>query len=385
MADLSYIEENRKFVTASKLKDFLRSPYLFKIKYIDEVDLNEEKRHFVVGTAFHYLMEFGREKRLEKYYIDDWLVKTKIVEKIKEDLPTYEADLMKYQDEAKANLQEKIDSLKTENSKTKYKEILLMLWAEDIIDWIDLTQLRSVYFKNTDSSKIEITPAEGRDLIGMYESVIKEPIRDMWGVYDIEQTLEAKIGGMAIRGRPDRVVFYRHKWDEDVEITNEMRMPLSEIRDVLWGKSYEEQKKIIEDQGIKCIIRDFKTTGDLSKILKELDFNWDTRYWYMISMSFYFTLVFALFWIVASVFLDVVEKKAPYPSSVISLPKWRLSKKYTGVIKPTLERMNKAIETDVFALPGDKEEIIRDPEMKKYYNYFPMAQEMPRNIDLDIG
>lgn len=81
-----YIEENRGVITASKLKCFLRNPEEYYLQYVKEVDLEQEdKRHFIVGSAFDDLVSYGEEFFLEKYYIDEWLVvedlKVKLIEK----------------------------------------------------------------------------------------------------------------------------------------------------------------------------------------------------------------------------------------------------------------------------------------------------------------
>jgi hypothetical protein len=45
-----YIEENRGYITASKLKEFMRSPEQYFLKYIKEVPSLKEKeeKHFTL-------------------------------------------------------------------------------------------------------------------------------------------------------------------------------------------------------------------------------------------------------------------------------------------------------------------------------------------------
>lgn len=53
MSSLSYIERNREFVTASKLKTFIKSPEAYYLEYIKEVAIErEDSAAFILGTAF---------------------------------------------------------------------------------------------------------------------------------------------------------------------------------------------------------------------------------------------------------------------------------------------------------------------------------------------
>lgn len=50
---LDYVEKNKQFITASKIKAFEQDPYSYKLKYIDLVpDPTEEPDYFIVGQAF---------------------------------------------------------------------------------------------------------------------------------------------------------------------------------------------------------------------------------------------------------------------------------------------------------------------------------------------
>ena len=69
-----YVLDTRLFITASKAKSFYKCPMLYKLVYLDEVDATEfgeeeTAQHFLVGTAFHYIMERGKDAFLEKYRI----------------------------------------------------------------------------------------------------------------------------------------------------------------------------------------------------------------------------------------------------------------------------------------------------------------------------
>lgn len=79
----TYIEENRWFITASKLKDFMKSPEQYFLKYVKEEESPDkrEKKHFVLWTALDDLVSYWKEKFSQKYYIDLWLVKAQLVER----------------------------------------------------------------------------------------------------------------------------------------------------------------------------------------------------------------------------------------------------------------------------------------------------------------
>ena len=70
-----YIEENRGFITASKLKEFIKSPEQFFLKYIKEIPplKSGAKKHFVLWTAIDDLISYWETKFFQKYYIDHWL------------------------------------------------------------------------------------------------------------------------------------------------------------------------------------------------------------------------------------------------------------------------------------------------------------------------
>jgi len=72
----SYIIKNRNFITASKLKDFMKSPEYFFRKYILEQPIEgEEKKCFKMGTAIDDYISYGVVEFFEKYWIDEGLKK----------------------------------------------------------------------------------------------------------------------------------------------------------------------------------------------------------------------------------------------------------------------------------------------------------------------
>ena len=81
-----YLDKNRWFITASKLKYFLTYwPEAYYYKYVKEIILEEkEKDYYLVGTAFDDLVSFREDKFFDKYYIDDGSLKEDLVKRCDE-------------------------------------------------------------------------------------------------------------------------------------------------------------------------------------------------------------------------------------------------------------------------------------------------------------
>jgi PD-(D/E)XK nuclease superfamily len=72
MSSQSYIEKNRDFVTASKLKTFIKSPEAYYLQYIKEVPSpRETSKAFTLGTAFDDALSYGAIEWNKKYFVDD--------------------------------------------------------------------------------------------------------------------------------------------------------------------------------------------------------------------------------------------------------------------------------------------------------------------------
>ena len=75
----NYLEKNKGYITASKLKTFLRNPQEFWVHYVKGVVKNETKTHFKMWDAIHYLLAYWKDrfedKYIDKLYKDD--LKTK--------------------------------------------------------------------------------------------------------------------------------------------------------------------------------------------------------------------------------------------------------------------------------------------------------------------
>lgn len=247
-----YVVATRGIMTSSKLKDFIKSPELYKVKYEDELELEEEdKRHFVVGSAFDYLVCYWSEAFLEKYYIDEWYV---------------------------------VDQLREE---------LIKLWKIDPkeIGKMKLPELRALYYWDEDNQKIRLTPAEWKQIMGMYREAMRQPACDMWGEYLIQHTISAEYNGIKVWWSLDR-------YSPD-----------------------------------KALIRDRKTTGRIDRFAYDLENSFD----YVLSMSFYFLLVFVNEKRECDVVLDVIGKSSPYPYVGYELDKKTLLKKLKDTILPALD------------------------------------------------
>lgn len=258
MAD-NYIEKNEWYMTASKLKCFLKSPALYKLQYIDKVEVDKwEQRYFVIWNAFDTLVSYGEDAFLQAFYIDEWLVVKELKEKLVES--------WKYED--------------------------------DDVKKMKLPELRWLYYG--DDMKIRLTPAEWRDIMGMYREAKRQPLADFWTEYQTQLCIEWEYEWLKIRWTLDR---------------------------------FHLEKKLI---------RDWKTSWRI----EQFEYNMDTAFDYVLSMAFYFVLAYVEYWEECDVILDVLWKKAPYPYLWYKLTKKDLLNKVENVIKPALEFYKWCVETN---------------------------------------
>ncbi len=65
---LDYVEKNKHFITASKLKAYDECPYFAKLRYIDGVEApQKDKDYFVVGQAVDDWITYGQEDFQDRY------------------------------------------------------------------------------------------------------------------------------------------------------------------------------------------------------------------------------------------------------------------------------------------------------------------------------
>ena len=81
-----YLDKNRWFITASKLKYFLTFwPEAYYYKFVKELILEEnEKDYYLVWTAFDDLVSYGEEYFFDKYYLDEGLLKDELIKRCEE-------------------------------------------------------------------------------------------------------------------------------------------------------------------------------------------------------------------------------------------------------------------------------------------------------------
>ena len=338
---MNYAQKTKWCITWSKLKVFNRDQLLYKLIYEDMVEIEEEeKRYFVTWSAFHHIMEYWPQDFLEHYYIDEWLVKKKQLEYILDyHWENRDADKIK---EAKKRLLPDVRA-----------EYMKLVWAD---------------------AKIELTPAEGRDCLGMYEEALKQPMRDLGWDYIKEHRFEAMYRWLKLTAQLDRLLVTDKNWK---------RYTIEEIDDLLLGKHKEEQKKVIWELWLESTIRDFKTSWDIGRLHKEMMY-WDESKDYILSMSFYYTIIYVLYGLESSVYLDVIEKSAPYVTDTIKLLPWILQNCLKEKIKPLLDSVIKSQETWIYDHKA-REQRVMNSKAKKYIQYHPeYLQSSPTVLELDF-
>lgn len=179
----TYIEENRNFITASKLKDFIKSPELFYVKYIKEVDIDETKDYYIIWTAFDDYFSYWEKAFYEKYFIDEWLTIPK--------------------------LQEILDESWVEYKKSWKKDIFMDLayW-----DW---------------NNKIKLTKSQWETILWMIEEAKRQPLFDEKWKYKKQYVVTGQYTWatcwyiLKLRAKLDRINLTK-KWIRDYKTTWDM-------------------------------------------------------------------------------------------------------------------------------------------------------------------
>lgn len=159
LSSKEYLDKNRWFVTASKLKYFLTyGPEAYYYKFVKEVILeDEEKDYFTVWTAFDDLVSYWEDYRWEKYYIDKWLLKEDLIAKCEEQW------------------------LNTKWSVAELKERLY-------------------------SWRIRLTQLQGDQVLWMYREAKRQPLVDLWNpLYLHQKDIECEFEWMKLKGTLDRL------------------------------------------------------------------------------------------------------------------------------------------------------------------------------------
>lgn len=80
MPQLSYIEKNRGKITSTKLNDFRKCPYLYKLKWVDEKSVQEDSDALVLGAAFDLYMRDKEEFATEYTIVSKRMGKSETIE-----------------------------------------------------------------------------------------------------------------------------------------------------------------------------------------------------------------------------------------------------------------------------------------------------------------
>lgn len=263
------------------------------------VDIPSNGRHFIIGTAFDDLLTFWADRRGEKYYIDDWLRKADLIAKL----------------------------IERPEDRRRWFSLNAIKSA-----WLDI--LRWIYYDDTNQEKIRLTPAEGRDMMGMYREACRQKLADVQGVYSRRKIIEAEYMGLKIRGELDRFIFSNDKGE---------RYTCDYIDDMIATKGRDYWLQFAHDNQLFWVIRDWKTCGRLDS----LEFDIEETFDYVASMSFYYTLVYIHYWVESKyVVLDVLGKSEPYPYIWYMLQGHRIKNKIKEYIKPWLEALIEAYKHD---------------------------------------
>lgn len=341
-----YAERNRERMTASKLKDFLKNPRVFYLKYIKIVDIKEKiKRYFIVGNAVDCLLSYGKDRFLDKYYIDKGYVKGEIQEKL----------LARFRTTKRNGKLPDLEEIEQERKRLNAKEMLL-------------DDLRVEYYGA--DSRIRLTPGEGDIVLGVYREVISpnedgKNLADFFGKYSKQVVIEAEYEGVKIRGQLDRFIFFDKSG---------RRYSVKWVDNVIKRHGKGKRLRIVKEYGIKGYIRDRKTAGNVDNFEYDMEETFD----YVTSMAYYYVLVLVKYGVESSVALDVLSKKDPYPYYGYKLPPWRLRVQAVEKIKPGLQAYKRSLANDdrplVKPLTGEqihRNELVTSP----YYPYIQEAKQ----------
>lgn len=163
MSDISYKQQNLGCITASKLKTFIKSPEAYYLEYIKEVEIErEDKKAFIIGTAFDDFLSYWPIFFHEKYYVDHGYTISELTEKL-------------------------LEQWKELTGKEK-KDELLKCFYWDV------------------ENKVKLTKADFENIEKMVWEASRQPLWDITGEYEHQVVIECLYRGkMKLRGRLDRL------------------------------------------------------------------------------------------------------------------------------------------------------------------------------------
>lgn len=263
------------------------------------INLEEDKRHFVIGRAFDDLVSYGEDYFMDRYYIDEWLV----VDELRQEL------------------------LKRPEDKRFWRSNWAVLKAK-------LPELRRLYYRDPGDKKIRLTPWEWKIVMWMYREACRQKLTDMNGLYGKQVMVEWKYNWIPIRWCLDRLIF--------IDKNDKRYSPAMVDEMLLYGKM-DERLKMVEELQIYAVLRDWKTSGNIDNIEYDIEETFD----YILSMSFYFILVWVKYKVVSKkVMLDVLGKKEPFPYIGYMLKHDRIEWKVKELIKPWIDSLILAYKTN---------------------------------------
>lgn len=248
----SYIEENRWYITASKLKEFMKSPEQFFLKYIKELPSpkDSDERHFILWTAIDDFISYWELEFHKKYFIDEWLTIAETTER------------------------------------------LISIWIDPIVlKWLKAPDLKEMLYWDI-SSKIRLTAWEWQTVLGCVRELNRQPLfnKDWW--YECQKTFIWTYKGLKL------------KWTLDRYKTGELR--------------------------------DTKSCASISSFI----WDWKEKFWYDVSMSFYWVLVWKATGDKPETILDVVQKTFPYASRIYKIPTEQIIATAEHTIIPALDTLD---------------------------------------------
>ena len=156
---MGYIERNRGYITASKLKTFLTYwPEVYYKQYVEELKLDDDnKDYFILWTALDDLLSYGEADFYKKYALKEKMLK--------------------------ADLEKALNN----------KGIEFMRWTK-------VTELESLYYWD----KVLLSPSMWEKIIGMYKELKRQPLADLGSEYDTQVELTAEYKGLKLKWTLDR-------------------------------------------------------------------------------------------------------------------------------------------------------------------------------------
>ena len=185
-----YIEENRGYITASKLKCFMNSPEDFFYKYILEKEplIYKENWAFKMWTAIDDLISYWKEKFDQKYFCDPWL---------------------------------RIDEM---------KDKLSVLYDAEELKGLKKPELMEKLYWDI-SHKINITKADKEIIFWCVNELERQPLFDKDWWYETQKTFTATYGSLKLKWTLDR---YKKGEIRDTKSTKSLKSFMWERKEKLW-------------------------------------------------------------------------------------------------------------------------------------------------------